>query len=659
MKREFFLIPALAFIFTCSLQAGPFLFLFSGPTDHFRSVLSGDWAATTTWESSPDNITWAAATLVPTSAANTISIRNTHTVTVNTNESMDQLIIENGGILLHASNTLTVNDGTGDDIIVQAGGIFTLSSNGNGPVFLGSATANINTGGILRLSATGLTNAGTGVHASNYIYSNASVLEYSLIFAFSTSGVTYFPNANAATIPVFRITNNVAPVGANTFTVINGVFEANGNISFQNTGTKTFRNGITGTGNVNGSTSGKFMINGATASLGGAGLLTVPATDSMVIGPNSVVTMISDKSITGNISLWANALVMLGNYDLTMTGDIGGGSATSHIVTNSTGKLVINNIVGLSRIFPIGANTTTINPLSIFNGLGLNYGARVETGINPSIRFPVAAINRTWVVRPSGTPGAAVNVNFFYNNTAGNALFNYAPATVEQGFYTGVWNVINTGLTQFGGPVNFQVTTTVGMFAANTDAPMVLANIPAILEGNNSVQLTALKQNDKTILNWIANSVAVISKIIPERSADGRIFKALTELSASDLSFTDRAPLAGLNYYRVQVKDKDGKISFSNIALIRYAQKGFELISITPNPVVSGNLKLNISSAERIAAEILITDMQGRFVQKQRVDLIEGSSTIEMNLKDFAAGSYQVFVTSDEARSKVQRFVKR
>lgn len=72
-----------------------------------------------------------------TSLAATISIRNTHTVTVSTNQDMDEVSIESGGILLHTGGILSVNDnGAGDDINVQGGGVFTLESNSNGPAFL-------------------------------------------------------------------------------------------------------------------------------------------------------------------------------------------------------------------------------------------------------------------------------------------------------------------------------------------------------------------------------------------------------------------------------------------------------------------------------------------------------------------------------------------
>lgn len=628
--------------------------IFSNTTDYFRSAATGDWAALATWQSSPDNSTWSAATLIPTNAANTIYIRSGHTVTVSSNQDMDQVIIESGGILFHSANTLTVHDGSGDDIVVQSGGIFTLASNSNGPQFNGTATVNINPGAMLRLSATGLTNAGTGVHAANYIYQNASVLEYTPNLAFASSGVTFFPNADAVTIPIFRTTGNLGLIGGISNTVINGLYEANGSISFSNTGTKTFRNGIIGTGNIgHDGTSGKFIINGTTAVLGGSGSLTLPPA-GMDIGTNTTVTMVSNKSVTGNIALLSNALVMMGSFNLTMTGDISGGSATSHLVTNGPGKLVLTNITATPRIFPIGGNTTTINPLSISNGSGLNYGARVEIGINPAIAVPLSAVNRTWVVNPSGVPAGAVNVNFFYSAGHGNLFFNYT-SLVEQGFYTGVWNVINTGLTQFG---SYQVTSTVNSFASNTDAPMVIGNLGAILSVHSSIQLAVQKQNNRALLRWTTANALAIEGFTVQRSADGNSYTDLAEMPAGNFSFIDMQVLPGRNFYRVKMKERSGSITYSNLVVILNAAKGFELISVSPNPVKGGDCKLGIGAAQKMNAEILVTDMQGRLIKKQRVELQAGFNQLPVRVNDLSAGIYQLYIITAGERSKVLRFVK-
>jgi hypothetical protein len=636
----------------------------SAPTDYFRSAQTGDWGTLSTWESSPDNATWLAATLIPSAAANIISIKNGHTVTVSINQDMDEVVIENGGILFHSAGILTVNDGAGDDIIIQSGGIFTLASNGNAPVFLPiSASANINSVGILRVSASGLTSAGAGVHANNYIYQNASVLEYTLNLAFSSANVVFFPNANAATIPIFRTTGNLGLIGAGTPTVINGLFEANGTITFQNAGTKTFRNGISGTGNITSDPAcGKFIINGTTANLGGIGTLTLP-TSGLDIGATTSVTMVSGKTVTGNIALLANSFITLGNFNLNISGDISGGSLTSHVVSNGNGKLVLNNINAATRNFPVGTTTATYNPMIIANGGGFNYGVRVEVGINPTIVVPLNAVNRTWFVTPNGGTPGTVNTNFFYAAGEANAGFNYA-ANLELGQYTGVWNVIQTGLVPSG---SYQVATTVSTFGNNIEAPLVLGNLYAILAVENVVSVnyfSGIKQNSNHLLQWklTCNSTPSVTMIL-QRSTDGINYGAVFSEFATALrcqqpfSYTDMQPATGTNYYRLKVTDADGKVTYSSIVPLINAVKGFDILNIAPNPIVNSHFNLQISSAEKTQIAFVITDMQGRIMQKQSVNLIAGFNSIPMNVKNLAAGTYQLSGNTADGRTRVLRFV--
>ncbi|MBL7701340.1 MAG: hypothetical protein JNM14_03775 [Ferruginibacter sp.] len=656
MKKLIFLFAAL-FFFNLFCIA-------SAPTDYFRSVQTGDWNALSTWESSPDNATWSAATLIPTNAANIISINTGHTITVGTNQDMDQVIIYIGATLEHNAGTLTVNDGAGDDIIVLGGGTFHITVN-PGPVFSGSATMRIFAAGTLMLSAGGQTGAGTGVNASNYIYGHQSVLEYTLPLAFSTSGVTYFPNVAADTIPTFRTTNNIGIVGAIANTTFNGIFEANGNITFANSGDKIFRNGILGTGNIDGTGSGKFIINGNTAVIGGTGLLTVPTVAGMDIGNGTGcnIYLASAKTINNNIALLNNTYFYLLGSSLTMNGDITGGSVTSHVVTNSLGTLIINNIGATPRGFPVGATAATFNPMFISNGGGLNYGVRVETGINPAIAVPVNAVNRTWFVTPAGGTPGTVNTNFFYYAGDANAGFNYA-ANLELGQFTGVWNVIQTGIVPAG---SYQVATTVSSFAEDIEAPLVLANLGAILSINESVSVnyfTGIKHSDKHLLKWQLTCNSTPNATIElERSTDGRNYSSIYSISAMALrcqqpfDYTDARPAKGVNYYRLKMADDNGKITYSTVVPLINAVNRIDVMIIAPSSIVNRSFNLKVSSAEKVQMELVITDMQGRILQKQSVTLIAGFNTIPVNVKNLAAGTYQLFGNSAGERTRVLRFV--
>lgn len=655
MKKLFVLIAAVALsVHYCKASA---------PTDYFRSVQNGDWGSLATWESSADNANWFPATLVPGSAANTISII-AHTVTVTSNQNMDQVVILSGSAIEHSGGTLSVNDGPGDDIVVLGGSIFQLLVN-PGPVFSGAATMRIAAAGTLMLSVGGLTGAGSGVNAANYVYGHQSVLEYTLALAFSTSGVTYFPNVNADTIPTFRTTSNIGIVGAIANTTFNGIFEANGNITFANSGNKIFRNGIYGTGNINGAGSGLFIVNGNTAVFGGTGILTLPTVAGMDIGNGTgcIAYLASAKTINNNINLLNNTYFSLLGSDLTINGIITGGSATAHFVTNSLGKLIINNIGASLVDFPIGASIATYNPVSIQNGGGLNYGMRVELGINPAIAVPLSAVNRTWFIS-SGTPPGTVDITFNYAAADCNANWMPPPATLELGQYTGVWNVVQTGLTQSG---SYQVATTVNTFGSDSEAPMVLANLGAILSVDDPVTVnyfTGVKQSGKHLLNWklTCNSSPAVTMFV-ERSINGINYTTVFTEQATALrcrqpfSFTDDQPAPGVNYYRLKMTDVDGKISYSTVVTLINAMAGINIQHIAPNPVTTNSFNVKISVAKAQQAALIITDMQGRMLQKNAVSLFAGFNSVPVNVAELAKGSYQLHIRTGNGEMKVLRFV--
>jgi Secretion system C-terminal sorting domain len=149
-----------------------------------------------------------------------------------------------------------------------------------------------------------------------------------------------------------------------------------------------------------------------------------------------------------------------------------------------------------------------------------------------------------------------------------------------------------------------------------------------------------------------------------ERSADGRNFGGIYTITASAVrclqafDYADVRALNGINYYRLKMADADGKVTYSTIVALTTATKGFEVINITPNPVTEGRFKLNITSAEQMKMEVMITDIAGRVVAKQSNTLIAGFNAIEVNVNGLANGTYQVTGITAEGRTKVLQFVK-
>ena len=88
------------------------------------------------------------------------------------------------------------------------------------------------------------------------------------------------------------------------------------------------------------------------------------------------------------------------------------------------------------------------------------------------------------------------------------------------------------------------------------------------------------------------------------------------------------------------------------------AVKGVEFVSVTPNPVTDGRFKLNVSAAEQVKMDIVITDLAGRVMMKQAASLIAGFNAIEMSVKNLSAGVYQIVGYTADGKTRVLQFVK-
>ena len=133
----------------------------------YRTAVSGNWSSPGTWQIYT-GLSWIPAIASPTSLSGNINIRNSHTVTVNANTTVDQLTIDAGGTLDVVSNTLTLDIlGLGDltcngSLQLNGGNLNmnltnTVAVNGtmvwnDGDVMAG--TVNITSGGTLTLNTT-------------------------------------------------------------------------------------------------------------------------------------------------------------------------------------------------------------------------------------------------------------------------------------------------------------------------------------------------------------------------------------------------------------------------------------------------------------------------------------------------------------------------
>jgi hypothetical protein len=169
------------------------------------------------------------------------------------------------------------------------------------------------------------------------------------------------------------------------------------------------------------------------------------------------------------------------------------------------------------------------------------------------------------------------------------------------------------------------------------------------------------KQSAKHLLTWKVECNNSPATFIIERSKDINSFISIGSLSTgvsscrSPFNFTDDMPLEGTNYYRLKIIDGDGKIRYSDVVTLTNKKTGFEIISLSPNPVRSSAV-LSIFYAGNDLAQINVRDILGNTLYSTRA-VIQGNASIPLDLQFLAPGIYTLTLMT-KAESKTVKFVK-
>jgi len=192
------------------------------------------------------------------------------------------------------------------------------------------------------------------------------------------------------------------------------------------------------------------------------------------------------------------------------------------------------------------------------------------------------------------------------------------------------------------------------------------ANSPEVAGCNNSplpVELTSFEvklSKGSVLLTWSTASEKNNEKFVVERSANGEVFEALTEVaghgtsaSAHAYSATDQAPLAGTSYYRLRQIDFDGTTAYSPVATIQNAATAqANKLGVYPNPTAD-HITLDLPKNIGETYEVQITSVSGKLVRRMT---LHGNAP-QLDLHGLPAGTYLLQVRGANTQL-VQRLIK-
>ncbi len=148
----------------------------------------------------------------------------------------------------------------------------------------------------------------------------------------------------------------------------------------------------------------------------------------------------------------------------------------------------------------------------------------------------------------------------------------------------------------------------------NFDASFLYVNciLPIKLLSFNA----SLQNANNTRLQWQIATADDGGKYELQRSTDGRSFLPINlqtgNAALTQFGYTDNALPNGTYYYRLKMTDKDGKITYSNVAIVKVGSKE-QLASVYPNPVKRGE-SLQVYLQNIIANNIQIINATGQVV---------------------------------------------
>ncbi len=175
-----------------------------------------------------------------------------------------------------------------------------------------------------------------------------------------------------------------------------------------------------------------------------------------------------------------------------------------------------------------------------------------------------------------------------------------------------------------------------------------------------------LKTDTRTELKWVSAEESNLSHYVVERSTDGAnytdagtVFGMGNNSSQASYSFADNisAVQSKIIYYRIRSVDNDGKVSLSEVRIIRLSKQSSDMITVMtyPNPV-SNDLRITLPGAwqnKTVVYELFA--LNGQLVHKSAS--VTASQTEVKNIAGLQSGVYNLRVTC-EGQTGTQKIVK-
>lgn len=192
-------------------------------------------------------------------------------------------------------------------------------------------------------------------------------------------------------------------------------------------------------------------------------------------------------------------------------------------------------------------------------------------------------------------------------------------------------------------------------FSTVANASILLRNSSNVLLPVKFANVRAYQQNNGIKVEWSNLAETNVLNYKVERSTSGQTFITLSDLAAAkndggraDYSFVDALPVDGVNLYRIQATEIDGRKLYS--VIVRVDTKGGKMeITIYPNPVSGSQLSLQATELPKGLYTVQVYNAGGQQVHSQQLNHNGGSVTEMIQLpSSLRSGMYNLHISNGE-----------
>ncbi|MDB5205224.1 MAG: putative phosphatase [Flavisolibacter sp.] len=331
-----------------------------------------------------------------------------------------------------------------------------------------------------------------------------------------------------------------------------------------------------------------------------------------------------------------------------------------------------------SRVYRFKDNGTTVNGFDIFVGeatsvYNINYGTGTAPELwrdgNDNLTFDDegnlyvlqdGGRNHIWMVRPCHT-AATPAVELFAVTPFESEATGMTFSPDYKFMFISIQHPSAANATQMtdaaGNVVQFNKETAIVIARKDVLGPQ--NTLPVTFTGFN-----AYKNGSTAVeLEWQYRTDEPQVKFDVQRMADGGSFETIHSIATSSnagsgsYAYTDAAPFAGKNFYRIKATLRNGNEVLTNIRVISIDTKFITLLKTFPNPVTNKFTIMVTSSIEKQAQITVYNAVGAAAVLQQKTILVNGSNAIQLDTKALSTGTYFMQLVCGDETIKT-KFVK-